>query len=772
MHPKRIAVFLPCHTLDDFPTWLDEREADELLAAWTAAWDPRLIAAIGAVPGWASVDVPPQESDEILGIVPAQCDERFSVMVDAAGMGSMPGMASMPGTNGFRWVRQVQGRREIAAAALAQLDQQPPPATAGVAVTLADDFYALGLAWLLSELLARRMRSSTSLGATNFEEACVAAAQAAVAGDEPLAREKLRECFGVLEATRAQYYPVDFWLLDLVLLAESTLGARLAAELDVATPLALVASGRVVETLAHADPALLARVRQRIEADTLAIVGGRQDATPLDFCTLATIRESFARGYAVYLEHLGVVPKIYGQCTGGSSAFLPAILSDLDYTGAIWNLFDGTRLPDPGTSRIRWQGTAGECIDAVARPPLDARSALTVLALAEKIGDALDHDHAAVIQFAHYAGTASPWFDDLRRIGSWSTALGTFATPDKVFANTAGTGTLADFAPDAFPPTLPDAPAEKSPDPIGSHMAAARDEARRIVAAEPALADIRARLEGTATPVATAPPPKNPPALWQTVARGLFGGPADATERFLLETDQLCLRVNPKTGGILSLRSVPRDLGNQLSQQLSLRTTRPAPPPGSAWEDTQERAVYSSMVADRIDRDSHLAITSHGRLVDAAGRDVGSFTQRVALVPGLSIARLDIELTVPQLQSAGPLLEEYAACRFAWNENEDIDLCRSLHAEPVVTERARFTAPHFLELRQVGARGDKVLICTGGLPWHVRAAPHMVDSVLLAGGRQAGAFHLAVGLGIDQPREVALALLADGRAPSPAGIPG
>jgi rhamnulokinase len=33
MKPDRIAVFLPCHSLDDFPTWLDDHEADDLLAA-------------------------------------------------------------------------------------------------------------------------------------------------------------------------------------------------------------------------------------------------------------------------------------------------------------------------------------------------------------------------------------------------------------------------------------------------------------------------------------------------------------------------------------------------------------------------------------------------------------------------------------------------------------------------------------------------------------------------------------------------------------------
>jgi hypothetical protein len=740
MPPERVVVFFPCYSLDDFPTWLDDREADELLDYWTAAWDPRLVAATGKIPDWVSVDGHPQDGEAILGLVPPQCDERFEVMASAAGLTGSP------------VVRHVQGRDRIVAEAVSKLGTPQPESP-----PLREDFHALGLAWLLSELLARRMRSSMALGATNFAEAAVAAARASVAGDEPAAREKLQECFGVLAANRGQYYPVDFWLLDLVLLAESTLGPRLARELDTMTPLAFVATGQVIESLAHTDPALLARLRSRLEDGSAEIVGGRYDSTPLDWCTLATIRESFARGQASYRTHLGAVPTTYGQCTGGSSAFLPGLLTESGYAGAIWTLFDGTPLPDTGTGRIRWQGEGRACIDAVARPPLDARSAATILALADKIGDALDHDHTAVIQFAHYAGTASPWFEALRRIGGWSTALGTFVTPQKLFAATTGAGMLADFAPDAFPPTLPDAKADASPDPLGESVAAARDEARGLAAAEPAIAAWQATL---ATP-ATAPPPTSPePPFWQRFARGLFGG-ADDGAQFTLEHEWLRLRVNSKTGGLLSLRSVKNDRGNQLSQQLSLRTTRPLPPPGSAWEDPQERAVYSSMVADRILREGPASIVSAGRLVDAEGRELGGFTQRVSLVAGRPLALLDIDLTVPRHGGAGPVFEAYAACRFAWNENDDIDLCRSLHGEPIVTERSRFTAPHFLVVKNLAARADDVFIATGGLPWSLRSAPHMVDLILLAGGRQAGGFRLAVGLGIEGPRDVALALAAD-----------
>ena len=83
MKPERITVYLPCHSLHDFPTWLDEAEADALLSAWTAAWHPWLIANASAVPRWASVDLPPA-AEAALGIVPCPWDDRFALQADAA----------------------------------------------------------------------------------------------------------------------------------------------------------------------------------------------------------------------------------------------------------------------------------------------------------------------------------------------------------------------------------------------------------------------------------------------------------------------------------------------------------------------------------------------------------------------------------------------------------------------------------------------------------------------------------------------------------------
>jgi hypothetical protein len=752
MTVERITVFLPCHSLHDFPTWLEEADADALLSAWTAAWHPTLLAAVGATPDWSSVDLPPPETTA-LQIVPAPWDERFAAQADDGRI------------TPHRQVRGASGRDAVAAAAIVALGAE---ATAAQRLDreLLEDFHALGLAALLARLLAERMRSAADLASTGFTATAVLAARSAVAGEREAAQAGIRECLGILEATRARYYPVDVWLLDLVLLAETTLGAGLDRELDAAGPAALVATGRVIETLSHRNPAALERVRQRCAAGTLAPAGGRYDARPLDECTPEEIAADLDRGLDAWRAHVGAVPTTFAQQTGGSSALLPQMLRDRGFGGCIWTLFDGTRLPDPSGSHIRWEGSGGASIDAVARPPLDARSARMILALHESIGDAMDHDHTVVIPFAHHAGTASRWFDALRRIGALSACLGRFATPTEFFSSTAGGATVASFEPDAFPVGLPADAAGTGGDPVAAHVAAAKREARRLCGARATLGE------------ALTPAPVNPAAPAPVAAGiggrygGLFGRGRGRADDLVLEHGSLRVQVHPQTGGLLSLRG-RADKGNRLSQRLALATPRPAARPAAAPDLPADGAVYSAMVADRIERgpadgDRGPSLVSHGRLLDAEQRTVGEFTQRVELAAGLPLAVIDVEVRLAQ-PPGGPLLEHHAACRFAWNENDDVELRRSLHTQSVVTERRRFTAPWYVEICgpdewRGRAPGGRVAIFTGGLPWHVLSSGHMLDSILPAGwpgGPAATGARIAVGIGIERPWDLAAAVLAD-----------
>jgi hypothetical protein len=229
--------------------------------------------------------------------------------------------------------------------------------------------------------------------------------------------------------------------------------------------------------------------------------------------------------------------------------------------------------------------------------------------------------------------------------------------------------------------------------------------------------------------------------------------------------------LHARTGGILSVRR-PSDRGNRLSQQLAVRQ------PGRGHAPPH----YTRMHADSIERGTTACgaegLVVRGRLLDEGEGEVARFTQGVSLVAGEPVAVIDVELALAQ-PLAGPPLECLAACRFAWNENDDLEIRRSLHTQSVATDRDVFTAPHFIELRPAGIRGnqaDAVTILTGGLPWHTLASPHVLDAVLAAGGGAQATTpavfsrRLAVGVGMAGTAAAALALLA-GEPPVAAGPP-
>ncbi len=89
---------------------------------------------------------------------------------------------------------------------------------------MVDGFFALGLAFLLTELLTRRMRYMSRIDETAFQEKVVAAATAASNDETAGASEALTRAFEILMEARAHFYPVDTNLLDFALVAETTIG--------------------------------------------------------------------------------------------------------------------------------------------------------------------------------------------------------------------------------------------------------------------------------------------------------------------------------------------------------------------------------------------------------------------------------------------------------------------------------------------------------------------------------------------------------------------
>lgn len=450
---QELLVLLPCHSLEDFPTYHEGEEAQGLLVAWTAPWHPALIASAQAMPSWQRVDDPPQDLKDRLVLVPPMCVQRLPT-----------GYAQRAKEEGACLIRKTIDRQAVIATALAALDSP-----AAVADELVADFLALGYAYLQIQLLTRQMRYSSNLDVAYFQSQVVAAANAAVEGNEALAKEKLSACFSVLAEERDHYYPVDAYVLDIRLVAEATKGADLLAEAQDATPVNFLASQTALSEVLAKDTSLLQPLQAALADGHVALIGGhlRERCLPLmsPESILASLRE------ADY-EDIGLArPKVYGRWRFGLTPFLPQVLVKLGYQGALHASFEEGKNPDGVQFKIRWEGLDGSALDAAAKTPLDASQPQTFLGYAVKLGETMDADHVATVGLARWVGQPCIWHDDLRRIARYTAALGKFVTVDEYFSEATSTGQLDRFEADRYrSPYLKQAVIRKQADPISTWM--------------------------------------------------------------------------------------------------------------------------------------------------------------------------------------------------------------------------------------------------------------------------------------------------------------
>lgn len=769
-----LIVLLPCHSLEDFPQYHEGDQAAELLTGWTALWHPALVAACGKLPRWFRADFPPDDCAGRVLLVPSLSDRLI-----AAG-----------------WKDRVRGAGAVVEAAgadclaTAAMLCERTGQTGAVDDALIREFLAFGYCYLQVELLTRQMRYMSSLDEPHVENQLVLGARAAMAGDAQAAREHLRKCFDVLMEARDRFYPVDSYLLDLALTAESLVGEPLRAELTSPTATNVYLTGELVEHLAERVPESYQALREAIASDATCVVGGDYTEQDLPLMPLDAIEIELSRAQEVYQRLLGRRVRVYGRRRAGLTPLLPMVLSRAGFVGCVHCTFDDGAFPPIGQSKTRWQGLDGSAIDAFGRVPLDARLPGTFLSLSQKLAESMDLDHVAAVALVHWPGETSFWMSLVKLIAGYAPILGKFATLEHFFEQTDSTGRLDKYEVDDYRhPYLQQSVARGEADPISRHIRAARhavaERGDRVLGAlatmaagDPALAgsaseqlalaitgskesgdgtltmnplahearriDIESRGETVAVPGLGF--------VWQSASHAPRAGDGRKAPRALAEDNVLAnefmqVTVDPETGGIRSVRDF-KHRGNRLSQQLALRLPSARVEVGQPWRDPDEQAHYSVMVADRIE-----AIQSgppigelliEGRLVNQMGTAQAQFTQRLRLAAGSRLLVVDIHID-PQLELAADPWGSYFACRFAWSD-ESAEYFRSLHGTRQPTTAKRFEAPRFFEICEEQRR---TAIVTGGLPFHRRVGYRMLDSLLMVRNETCRDFRL--GVGIDLP---------------------
>jgi len=454
MKYEDLLILLPCHSLEDFPTHHEGDDAAGLLAGWSAMWHPALVASTGAMPSWFRADSPPDGLANKLVIVPGVSQSEIPT-----------GFAQRAKENSACLVRGATERREILESALAQLD----PSQRDVDPELAADFLALGYCYLQVELLTRQMRYSSNLDEIHFQRQLVDAATASMGGDPDAAREKLSACFDVLAEERDHYYPVDACVLDLTMVAPTTIGASLRSQLDSGLPTNLLMSAELLDLIVEREPETLQALKRAADEQRLGLVGGEYSELRLPLLSCETIRSQLLRGLARFEEVLGMRPRVFGRRRFGLTPMLPQILQKCGFEAALHATLEEGAFPEGTQTKVRWEGCDGTALDAIARPPLDANRPGAFLNYAIKMGESMDMDHVATICLAHWPGQISPWYEDLRRIARYGAALGKFVTIDNFFRDTDLPVHQDRFRVDQYrSPYLKQAIVRKATDPISS----------------------------------------------------------------------------------------------------------------------------------------------------------------------------------------------------------------------------------------------------------------------------------------------------------------
>ncbi len=427
MNLRECLLLLPGHALDDFPRSLPHDQADQLLAGWSALWHPLLIAACRCAPRWQQASYPPAELKDLLIVVPSISDSilRGGLAEEVTAAGGILRPARAP------W-REFQA--ELLAAT--ELATSTP-----MIDSLAADFAALGYAYLQIQLMTRQLRYTSNLDELLFNDQVLQAADAAKAEDAETAERMLQSCFDQLGQERDHYYSLEVNLIDVTLLASTTLGNALGRALQrhidaSAPPTSFVASASLLELLHDTKPENMQLLKTVLQQRTGTLLGGLDQERPHPLMSAEAIGRDLHRGRSAYPALGLTIPRVFTRYSFGTIPDMPLHLRRSGFVGALLIPWESGAYPLGSQAKISWEATDGTFLASLTPKLLDAASASSFLTLGWLAGEALEHEHVPAIVLAHWPDRGCDYLDLLRRIAKRTPALGKWVLADDFFDHT------------------------------------------------------------------------------------------------------------------------------------------------------------------------------------------------------------------------------------------------------------------------------------------------------------------------------------------------
>ncbi len=227
-------------------------------------------------------------------------------------------------------------------------------------------------------------------------------------------------------------------------------------------------------------------------------------------------------------------------------------------------------------------------------------------------------------------------------------------------------------------------------------------------------------------------------------------------EGLRLQNEFFEVYVNETTGGLQRLKSHGRS-PNRLSQQLAFRFSRELTIQRQAGDETiEEKTFYSEMRCQTVEvtcsGPSCGEIVTTGEIINPSNQAVLSgFRQTFRVWRGRPFLELEIELIDVQKKPEGDPWGCFYGARFAWNDGTAAishSVCGS--AQPIEMQRIE-TLDHI----EIASEQARTTILPMGLPFHRKAGPRMIDSLLAAEGETERTFKFAIAVDQNYPLQSA-----------------
>lgn len=347
-----------------------------------------------------------------------------------------------------------------------------------------EDFLALGMTYLLSEIMAHKLQFMSYLDSSTFSSGVLAVLNAMDSGDATKARREMQNVWDQLVQARQYYAPQDGSLFDLTLLDREYLPETFKEELETASKMNLLADASVIEKMAQKYPEMLEELKRKLDSKDVCLVGGEEMETEFPLLTQEGIIRRLIHGRRVYERYLGRTPGIFGRRKYGLTPLLPGVLKRLGFQGALHFTLDDGKFPLAEQSRIAWQGSDKQAVEAISKTPLDAQNADSVATLPENLAKVLNIDNSFGAVFTHWAGEdmTCVWYRLLKRSCRWIPLFGDLVTFEECFESTKYSSSDEFFSPERYvSPYLIQYVSRKEADPISRwtryHQLRARLEA-------------------------------------------------------------------------------------------------------------------------------------------------------------------------------------------------------------------------------------------------------------------------------------------------------